>query len=291
MNACVFINYHRAVCGALIRFTRDLNLSTTTHLIVNEAQGAKYEAAASAVAAASSAGGAPTLQIVHASWIEECWNRGQMVDCQRHGVIEPKTTSIDDFNDTVSQIASETSKGVDLERDLDQLLASGSCLQSDHAWTFSSCHCLLAGFMDPMDENDSMVQDRSSVHGKLCRLLRRHMGTIYWEWNDVNATALTHVIVPDHCMDETTRYVTSRARYDMHFRVVRLTIAEFVCALQNDNDQSSQGIWVGRRVAAMGRRLVSPRQTLAHFVSVSSQVAAYHPVSDCTSSKGRTREQ
>jgi twin BRCT domain len=189
--------------GAIVRFTRDLNLSTTTHLIVTEARGAKYEAAVSAAVAASS--GAPTVHIVHASWIEECWRQGRLVDYQRHGVIEPKTTAIDNLNDTVTKPASDTSKGIDLERDLDQLLASGSSLQSNLSWTFSSCHCLLAGFTDPMDD---MVKDLSGVHAKLCRLLRRHMGTIYWEWNDVNAAALTHVLVPDHCMDETTRYVT-----------------------------------------------------------------------------------
>jgi twin BRCT domain len=208
MNICGFMT---AGWYSLFRFSRDLNLSTTTHLIVNEAQGAKYEAAVSAVAAASS--GADTLQIVRASWIEECWSQGQMVDCHRHGVIEPKTMAIDNLYDTMTKPVSDTNKRVDLERDLDQLLASGSSQQPNHSWSISSCHCLLAGFTDPTDENGTMVKDRSGVHGKLCRLLRLHMGTIYWEWNDINASALTHVIVPDYCMDETTRYVTR-----MHYK-------------------------------------------------------------------------
>lgn len=158
----------------LTRFTRDLNSMENTHLVASEAVGAKYEAAVRL----------GTLQIVRPSWIEACWKQQKFVDCCEHFLREPQKK-----NDIC--LLSKQPQLLSLEEALNQQLDATS--RSD-SWLFSACHFCVVGF-----------NDDDAVFAKLARLIRRCMGTIYWE--NCDQDVITHAIVSNDYMDEATRYV------------------------------------------------------------------------------------
>lgn len=116
----------------------------------------------------------PHIYIVQPEWIKQTAETGVRAKEENHYLTEtalPET---------------------DLETSLDLLLET-----EERSKLFASCKFYLIGF-DEVESND---------HGKLSKLIRRGMGTIYWELNEI----ITHIIVNDDCEDtlrEASRTVT-----------------------------------------------------------------------------------
>jgi hypothetical protein len=143
-----------------------------THFVACEPVGAKYEAAERL----------GTLQIVRPSWIEACWEQQQLVDCGKHFLREPED----------SNVGARTNQAhLSLQEILNKELDGTNTIDS---WLFSACRFCLVGF----NEDDVLFS-------MLTRLIRRCMGTIYWE--NCDQDAITHAIVRNDYMDEATRYV------------------------------------------------------------------------------------
>lgn len=135
-----------------------MNPSENTHLIAREASGAKYEVAVSA-----------NLYIVGAGWLEDCQKQQRRVEESAH-IVAPSTTK--------ERPCVELSRTSLLEQ-VDHCLNSIERPQSD---LFSIGNLHLVGF-----------EDGSDLQVRMSRLLRRGLGTIYWDFFE----DITHVIVND----------------------------------------------------------------------------------------------
>jgi len=116
----------------------------------------------------------PRIQIVTPEWIEECANTG--VRAREENYLTLKENAVPELT---------------LEKSLDLILALG-----ERSKLFASCRFYPIGF-----DNDS------GELLKLSKLIRRGMGTNYWELNEV----ITHIIVKDKSDDvlrEAARTVT-----------------------------------------------------------------------------------
>lgn len=133
-------------------------------MVAREAEGAKYEAAV-----------ASNIEIVRPSWLEACITINNRANESEHRLKEPLVCK----NDTSNRVSS-------LPEAIDQQLQQNST-KDDNWLLFSACHFYLVGFDDEdKGSNDVLVNN-------LSRLIRRGLGTIYWEFHDV----VTHVIVND----------------------------------------------------------------------------------------------
>lgn len=125
-------------------------------MIAREAQGPKYDAARNAA----------NVAVVKLRWLEDCLRLHSRVDERRYGF---ETIESNGFDAVVSFHES-------LE------LALGAELSTPTA-LFSSGNFYMVGFSG---------KDQS-VRNQLGKLLRRGMGTIYWDYHD----GISHVIVND----------------------------------------------------------------------------------------------
>lgn len=153
------------------------------------------------------------IQIVKPSWIEACWKEQRLVDCSTGSEHDLLTTTT-----TTNRVVEEKVDGVDaatahrrpttlsLEEALHQqlLLCNNSTTTSllnnriDNSWLFSGCHICLVGFNKTEAENGDNDDDDDDLDGhvlyqQLTRLIRRCMGTIYWE-SSCNMNVITHMI-------------------------------------------------------------------------------------------------
>jgi len=175
----------------------------TTHLISERAEGEKY----------IQANKCAHIEIVTPKWLEECAN--QKVRLSTHdfrlvGDSDANTTHIysaSNAADTGTTDAFQTAPFLEM---------ATKSLLSDMAVPpnplFSGCCFYLVGFpqeeLNHMNRMSSSLSSRDHSRIKLkkdfCRLIRRGMGTIFWEVNK----DITHVIVSEES-DMKTRYVNS----------------------------------------------------------------------------------
>jgi hypothetical protein len=142
-------------------YTREFNLDKNTHLVAETAQGAKYQLAVSC----------KSIQVITPSWLDACAKSGERVD-ERAYVLLPKTKSAK-TPPTTSQV--------------DELLVAGLSLETRSL--FECRKFYLLGFEEDIE-----------LKQKLGRLIRRGLGTIYWEMNDEVSIMILH----DTC-DDTLR--------------------------------------------------------------------------------------
>jgi hypothetical protein len=141
----------------LHRYTRELGSEENTHLIAEQASGAKYEMAVSY----------PHIHIVTPSWVEFCLQNRSRVDEAAYRVGTPRKPEV------------SLTKAVDTE-------LQNTVGEDKNKLLFSSHQFYLLGF-----EGDNELKL------KIGRLIRRGLGTIYWEMNE----SITHLIVHDMCDD------------------------------------------------------------------------------------------
>jgi hypothetical protein len=133
-------------------------------LIAQAPEGKKFEAAVN---------NSSTIHVVSPAWLEACHKTKSRAREQQFSWIE-----MDDC-DTNNQ--EEDGADIDISNTLDELLES-----NERNKLFSSCRFLLVGF-----------EEQSDSKQKLSKLIRRSMGTIYWELNEL----ITHLIVETDCAD------------------------------------------------------------------------------------------
>lgn len=161
-------------------------------MIANTAEGAKYGAALLFQKGDDSS---KPFFIVKPSWLDECAERKDRVDEADHLLVTTVAAdSEDDSNDendiaTASTADTKVDSPASLPNALNQLLQTYSGPDP----LFSACQFYLIGFQEDTD-----------VFRDLTRLIRRGMGTIYWEFQE----AVTHVIVNDAQIEESARLVT-----------------------------------------------------------------------------------
>ncbi|CAB9513288.1 Topoisomerase (DNA) II binding protein 1 [Seminavis robusta] len=173
--------YHEWIESLGGKFTRDFHSANNTHLICENPKGAKYEAAIQV----------PSIQVVRPRWLEECYRQTKRVDETEYLYpTNDKRTSSSNHKDS-SKKRRSSDKVVSLASLLDQALLLGGTGGGDQQPTplFSTFQFYLIGFDQDATANKEQAQ--------LCRLIRRGMGTVFWEFHP----NITHVIVYDHCHD------------------------------------------------------------------------------------------
>lgn len=154
---------HRMVEAMGGRYTRDLLLTETTHLVTVDACGAKYDAAT----------GVTGMHIVSPQWIEDCQTFMARI-CEREYLLSllsalPHSKQDRPRKRSVSEILQDIHNQDDPS-------------YTDNCSLFSKCHFYLLG------KNENNCHDSLL----LSKLIRRGLGTIHWNCLDIE---LTHVVV------------------------------------------------------------------------------------------------
>lgn len=157
------IKFHQWVEDLGGRYARDLDTSTTTHLIAQDPEGAKYEAAMTC----------SNIAVVSPGWLEASVKSKRRAEESLFSWRGPEKELGGELEDNMLE---------DLSPSLDRLLQG---LQP--ATLFCSCRFLLLGF-----------EGQEELCNKFAKLIRRGRGTIYWELNEL----ITHLIVHDDCTQE-----------------------------------------------------------------------------------------
>jgi len=168
-------------CG--IRYTRAFNSTQNTHLVCTSATGPKYEAALLSHP--------EKIQIVRPSWLDACARADRQTRvAEREHYWEPHQEGEEKRNEagnkeganenTTAQLPS-----VSLQDTIAEQLSCPENCRIKNCTLFSSCKLHLVGF-----------EDGSETHIQLGRLIRRGLGTIFWEFN---VDSVSHVIVNDGC--------------------------------------------------------------------------------------------
>ena len=169
-------------------YTRVFDLDQNTHLITNGPNGAKY-----ALASSSS-----KIQIVSPAWLIESARNGKLMSEKDYRVVVNK--------DNRKKKSPPPSRHA-LIQQIDELLSLNSSDHDNHSKNtslsslFECQNILLLGF----DGNNKDGSDGSMmVKNKLGVLIRRGLGTIYWEMND----AITIMILHDNCDEKLHKAAT-----------------------------------------------------------------------------------
>jgi twin BRCT domain len=237
--------YHDWIHDLGGKFTRDFHSARNTHLIAETATGAKYETAVLV----------STVKVVKPQWLEDCHAqhchvREQDYHYQYHHHDNQKDTKdkdkVDDTSVPISVSASGTmnttstagrsTKFMKRKRDhddgailsaLEQLLlqaqvdastTTSTVIRDDPSFPhslFSCCQFYLMGFLED-DDNDNNNTTAETERQGICRLIRRGMGTIAWEFH----SDITHVVIRDHPWCDTLRDAIRNAPFDNHVAVV-----------------------------------------------------------------------
>ena len=162
------------------RFTRDLDVTRNTHLVACKPEGAKYDAACAAnnmqLSSRRQSKEAHLIQIVKGSWLESCEESLKRV---KEGPHRFDNKLVANTNTTC-----ESAPIVSLIDSLNEQLEPGTSRAGD---IFATCNFFLVGFDEEADP----------VNLTLGRLIRRGLGTIFWEFHE----GITHVIVHDHASE------------------------------------------------------------------------------------------
>lgn len=167
-NSSTFVTFH-------CRYTRDLLTASTTHLIAERAQGAKFKEAKRCA----------NIEIVTPKWIEMCALRKKKVPTSDfHLVNSPLYSNREKVELSLQDTCDEL-----LERIPANPMLSGCCFlligfsnKDSAGTTFNSLQQ-----MHQNGEDDKALKLKQS----LSQMIRRCMGTIYW---DINVN-ITHIIV------------------------------------------------------------------------------------------------
>lgn len=163
-------------------------MTRNTHLVAFKPEGAKYDAACAANNAQLSchrrSKEAHFIELVQGSWLESCEKTLKRVEEGPHRfdnkLVAKKITT------------SESLPTVSLVDSLNEQIEPGT---TPHVEIFATCNFFLVGFDEEVDP----------VNLSLGRLIRRGLGTIFWEFHE----GITHVIVNDHA-SEAIEYVFAR---------------------------------------------------------------------------------
>jgi len=177
----------------------------TTHLIAERPEGEKYIQAKKFA----------RIEIVTPEWLEMCAKKQILLSPNEYRLVDQDGSNI--MNNSNSNVAKsrkgQTAAAADgftgsssLEAAMKELLSEGKVPPNP---LFSSCSFFLVGF--PLDDRTNTNAEESGmeqgsplkVKKYLCLLIRRGMGTVFW---DVNRH-ISHVVVSEHC-DMKTRYVS-----------------------------------------------------------------------------------
>jgi len=172
--------YHNLVEKLGGTFTRDLDVTRNTHLVACKPEGAKYDAACAAnnmqLSSRRQSKEAHLIQIVKGSWLESCEESLKRV---KEGPHRFDNKLVANTNTTC-----ESAPIVSLIDSLNEQLEPGTSRAGD---IFATCNFFLVGFDEEADP----------VNLTLGRLIRRGLGTIFWEFHE----GITHVIVHDHASE------------------------------------------------------------------------------------------
>lgn len=182
-------------------------LQQTTHLIAERAEGEKYIQAKKC----------PHIEIVTPKWLEECAAKNMLMSTHEFRLdFDPGDANSGEFMKIgVSCPAANTNlTNSPHSAAISTMAIAIRALLSDRVVPpnplFTDCSFYLVGFLrdefnlNKCDESSLQIRDQSSVQLKkdFCRLIRRCMGTIYWDVHE----AITHVVVNEES-DMKTRYV------------------------------------------------------------------------------------
>lgn len=214
MSADLKDEYHDTIEALGGTFTRDFHTGRNTHLIAEFPTGGKYDAAMACHTKKRKQKQKTnhSMHVVQLSWLKACQEQQCRVDEKDHAWTHVNTNENGDSRKRKSVPKDghpDSNKKMKEQQQqlimaLDQALlpqkdesnnsgSPGSVVAGFPLLLFSSCQFYLVGF-------DTEEADLERT--KLCRLLRRGMGTIFWDFHE----GITHVIVHDQC-DDTVRYV------------------------------------------------------------------------------------
>jgi hypothetical protein len=182
--------YHEWIEALGGSYTRDFHPARNTHLIAEHPKGEKYDAAMAC--------GPSKMQVVTPSWLEACRQEKSRIQEQEHSWYEKCDHNSSSKNQHSSSKRKKNKRSLspnkkrkhDLITALQQALSPQPPQQQDSCPTmlFSGLQFYLVGFDAP---------DREEERTQFSRLVRRGMGTIFWEFQE----GITHVIVHDDCDD------------------------------------------------------------------------------------------
>jgi hypothetical protein len=180
--------YHEWIEALGGTYTRDFQTSRNTHLIAQTTEGEKYK-----VAILES-----SIYVVQPSWLEACFAKKCRVE-------EAEYSWKRDPGKRKKISAAAINNGNNKKPKQDLLSYLTQCLKIDNPDQnkdlltprplFDSCQFYLVGFGDSTNGEKERI--------KLSQLIRRGMGTIFWEFQE---GVVTHVIVHDDSSDA-VRYV------------------------------------------------------------------------------------
>ena len=200
------------------RYTRNLISTENTHLITCGKDGAKYELALQC----------PNIHIVTPEWLDACYKTQAYVKEAKYLLVvrseseevdatkaePPSADTTDTMEESVDELLSNynnesvaQNENIDNNNDNSNTKNWKKCDSSTAPCSlFASCHFLLVGF-DEEDQdceigNEKRVEQEGtagtckkrtikSFKMKLCKLIRRAKGTIYWDMHP----KITHIIV------------------------------------------------------------------------------------------------
>lgn len=185
--------YHEWIEASGGTYTRDFQTSRNTHLIAQTSEGEKYKVAIRE----------PSIYVVQPSWLEACFAKKCRVEEAEYswkhdtGKRKKNSTSANSHNCKKPK--------QDLLSSLTQCLTMNNADQHKYLLTprplFDSCQFYLVGFGESTNSEKERV--------KLSQLIRRGMGTIFWEFQE---GVVTHVIVHNDSSDA-VRYVSELVHY------------------------------------------------------------------------------
>lgn len=177
------------------KFTRDLITQKTTHLIAERQEGEKYEESKKC----------KHISIVCPEWVEMCAKTMSKIDISPY-LLNRSTGNSKSNGDSYS---------ANLFQQCQELLMDNKLPPNP---LFSSCSFLLVGFLPVIQDSDAdnenihnMIDVETSrlIRNEFSRLIRRCMGTIYWE----PSVSITHVIVSDFTDAQTRTDISNFCRY------------------------------------------------------------------------------
>ena len=219
MSADLKDEYHDTIEALGGTFTRDFHTGRNTHLIAETPTGGKYDAAMACQTKQrkkQKTNQRHLMHVVQLSWLKACQEQQRRADEKDHAWthansstkengISRKRKSLQndarDFSDSNKKIKEQQQQ---LVMALDQALLP----QKDESNSGSPESVVVVGFPVPLFSSCQFylvgfdTEEADLERTKLCRLLRRGMGTIFWDFHE----GITHVIVYDQC-DDAVRYV------------------------------------------------------------------------------------
>ena len=184
LTSSLSFSFHRFHC--FVRFTRDLLTKQTTHLIAQQAGGAKYDEAIKH---------SQSIQIVSPHWLESCHAAQKRLSEDSFCI--PNTGGDPNQQQQQQQQQAEENSHMVLVKECQRLGTAGGTIPPNPL--FAGLYFYWVGFDDDEEEDNGNDNGNGvstvALKQQLMRLVRRSMGTILWDVSD----RITHVVVCQNC--------------------------------------------------------------------------------------------